>query len=575
MKINFGKNKPSKKENVSEGKTNYRLSFSLGNEFRGLINEILSLNAVVLKGVEDPTLKRYANKVQNASRGLLSVVGDVMDFSKIESGEMELAPVTYDLFLMLNECYEMFFQRAQDKNLKFIFDIDSNVPTELFGDEKRIRQILLNLIFYSLKYTVQGEVALKVTFNRDSESSPDIINLVLTVRDTGEGIPKFAMDTLFQISDRIESGRDVEGVDLCLNLTQRIVELFGGSLDVKSDVGRGTSFVISIPQLVKKETPMGDFEERRKKHSRSMESVLNKFKAPNSEILVADGLPMNLRVVKSLLKDSEIKVDTADNGMEALEKTKRKHYDVIFLEQELPVLSGNEVMEMIKTLSGNPNSETPVVLLLSDDQILVNEVYEKMGFTTCLQKPFREEQLFVLLAELLSPDFEVSVEETPSEDENPIEVVRPQQVLAAPASKAVVENTSENNAKEILDIVRESKIPSDLLKLAATRFVDVHVGLNFCQNDEDLYRSQLIDFRKLNRAESLESAMDNEDFELYRIEARSLKSAALAIGAIDIASKAKAMEYACREGRYDFVQMSHDNFILEYKNLMNVLGEMI
>ncbi len=565
MKINLGKNRlPGGKDVKAEDKRGYRLSFSLGSEFRGLINEILALNAMVLKGVEDPVLKLYSNKIQNASRGLLSVVNDVMDFAKIESGELDVGPVNYNLFQMLNECYEMFYQRAQDKNLKFVFDIDPNTPAELFGDEKRIRQILLNLIYYSLKYTSQGEVRLKVSFERNGDVSSDIIDLVLIVSDTGAGIPDFAMEDLFQISDRIATGNDVDGVDLCLNLTKRLVDMFGGSLEVSSEVGRGTNCKISIPQLVKRNEPMGDFFEQRKVHSHSLELVLEKFRAPKAEILMADGLPMNLRMVKSILSASKIKIDVANNGMEALEQIKRKHYDVIFLDQELPVMTGNEVMEMIGTLAEVPNAGTPVVLMIPDDQVVVKEVYEKFGFTECLQKPFREDKLLLLLDKLLPPNLVETAE------------VVSQKVQSVNAKKATTEASVQvrKNAKDVLDIVRELNISSDLLKLSATKFIDVRVGLDFCQGDEDLYRNQLIDFRKLNREEPLDSAMDSEDFEMYRIEVRSLKSAALAIGAIDVASRAKSMEFACREGRFEYVQMHHDDFIREYKNLMSVLGEM-
>jgi len=565
MKINLGKNRlPERKEEKSGDKRGYRLSFSLGTEFRGLINEILALNAIVLKGVEDPVLKRYSNKIQNASRGLLSVVNDVMDFSKIESDELDIAPVNYNLFQMLNECYEMFYQRAQDKNLKFVFDIDPNTPVELFGDEKRIRQILLNLIYYSLKFTSQGDVTLKVSFERDDDASSDIINLILIVSDSGTGIPQFAMDSLFQISDRIATGGDVDGVDLCLNLTNRLVNLFGGTLNVASEVGRGTTCKISIPQLVKRNEPMGDFFEQRKVHSHSMELVLEKFRAPKAEILMADGLPMNLRMVKSILSASKIKIDVADNGMEALEQIKRKHYDVILLDQELPVMTGGEVMEMISALSEVPNAETPVVLMIPDDQVVVKEVYEKQGFAECLQKPIREDRILLLLDKLLPPHLVEVAEDIPQK----VQPVNTKKPAAEPGAKI------QKDARDVLDIVRDFNMSSDLLKLSATKFIDVRVGLNFCQGDEDLYRSQLIDFKKLNRQDTLESAMDDEDFEMYRIEVRSLKSAALAIGAIDVASRAKAMEFACKEGRFEFVQMHHGDFIREYKNLMSVLVEM-
>ncbi|MCF0221240.1 MAG: response regulator [Fibrobacter sp.] len=564
MKFSLGKNNSSaKKENVTNER--YKLSFSLGREFHSLINEILATNALILKGVDDPMMKLYATRIQNTSRGLMNVVDDVMDFSSIESGELKIAPVNYNLFLVLNDCYEMFFRRAQENNIKFIFDIDANTPIELYGDEKRIHHILTSLLYYSLKYTMQGQVSLKVSFERVGGADSENVNLILEVRDSGGGIPQFAMDSLFDISDRIGAGNDVDGVDLCLNLSKRLVEMFGGSFDVKSEVGSGTTCSMRIPQMVKRNVTMGDFLERRKTHSRSLEVVKERFCAPNAEILIADGLPLNLRIMKNVLAASGIRIDTADDGMEALEKIKRKHYDAILLDQELSVMTAGEVMEMMQTLSEIPNAKTPVVLMLSVNQVVVKEVYEKMGFADCLQKPVQEDSLLVLLNNLL-----------------PSNLVESKHVSAPKAqpSKPTKEKKSEQAQPEkesvnFLDVVKDFNVPSDLLKLSATKFVDVHVGLNFCQNDDDLYRTMLMDFRRLNRENSIQAAMDNGDFEVYRIEVRSLKSAALAIGAIDVASRAKAMEYACKDGKFEYVKMHHENFIREYKNLMNVLGDML
>lgn len=563
MSINIGKKDKSPVE-VQEGKrTNYRLSSSMNNEFRVLINEILGMNSMLLKECDNPDLKEYAVNIQNAGRSLLSLVNDVRDFSKIESGEMTYAPVNYDLFLTLNECYDLYASRAQDKNLEFNFKIDSNLPVELYGDEKRIRQIIGSLLFYAIRFTKKGFVSLEMTFDRVIDGPRDAIDLVFFIKDSGDGIPEEAMAHLFEISDRIEQQRDVESADLGLNLTKRLVDLQCGTIQVESDFGKGTTFRISIPQMVKKEILMGDFFARRKNYTHSVEAEMNKFRAPKVNILVADELPMNVRVVKGFLKDTEISIDEAGNGMDALEKIKRKHYHVIFLDKDMPTMNAEETMEILKALAGNPNKETPLVMMVAEGDSVSASVYEKMGFAGCLQKPVREEALFAMLSRLI-----------PSNLVEPLEVLGSKRVVKPVDGNAPqMAESGDVDVKTLLAMIQESKIPSDLLKLSASGFVDVNVGLNFCQNDEGLYRNQLTDFHKLNREDALESAMDNEDFELYRIEIRSLKSAALTIGAVDIASRAKAMEFACKDGHYDFVQMHHDDFIREYNQLMNLLSE--
>lgn len=562
----------AKKDKIQEtegqvGQTKYKLTTSMNNEFRVLINEILALNAVLVRECESSELREYAVNIQNVGRNLLSLVNDVMDFSKVESGEMTFAPVTYDLFLTLNECYDLFSTRAQDKNLQFNFKVDMNLPMELYGDEKRVRQIISNLLFYALKYTKRGEVTFEATFDRVADDPRDSINLILVVKDSGEGIPKEAMDELFLIVKRIERQQNVESVDLALNLTKLLVDLQGGDLQVDSDFGRGTTFRISIPQMIKKEAVIGDFFSRRQKYASSMEYAVNKFYAPNVNVLIADEVPMNLRLIKGLLKSTEINVEEASNGMDALEKIKRKHYHMIFLDKEMPVMGAEETLDIIKTLSGNPNAETPVIITLTEDDQFGPNRYRKLGFAECLHKPIRSEDLFPLLTRLIPASLLKM-------DKAPAEPPRISGIQTVEEKKSHDEKTAVDTAT-LIAMAREAGFSSDLLRLSATGFVDVIVGMNFCQNDEGLYREQLADFVKLNREGSLETAFQNEDYELYRLEIRSLKSAALEIGAVETASHAKALEFACKDGLYDYVQMNHGIFIREYKNLMNVLNEMM
>ncbi len=562
----------AKKDKIQEsesqvGQTKYNLTTSMNNEFRMLINEMLALNAVLVRECETSELREYAVNIQNVGRNLLSLVNDVMDFSKVESGEMTIAPVTYDLFLTLNECYDLFSARAQDKNLQFNFKVDMNLPMELCGDEKRIRQIISNLLFYAVKYTKRGEVTFEATFDRVADGPRDSINLILVVKDSGEGIPKDAMDELFLISQRIERQQNVESVDLALNLTKLLVDLQGGNLQVDSDFGRGTTFKISIPQMIKKETIVGDFFSRRQKYASSVEYTVNKFYAPDVNVLIADEVPMNQRLIRGLLKGTEINVDEASNGMDALEKIKRKHYHLIFLDKEMPVMGAEETLDIIKTLSGNPNADTPVIMTLTEDDQFGLDRCKKLGFAECLHKPIRNEDLFPILTKLI-PVSLLKMDKTESEKS------RPDPIAVVDEKKNSEEEPAVDTAT-LIAMAQEAGVSSDLLRLSATGFIDVIVGMNFCQNDEGLYREQLADFVKLNRESSLETAFQNEDYELYRLEIRSLKSAALEIGAVDTASHAKALEFACKDGFYDYVQMNHGVFMHEYRNLMNVLSEMM
>ncbi len=565
MRFNFKKAKDGQPKVAKKtSATSYRLSSSVGNELRVLISEILGMDAMLLKACKDPSSKELANNIMNTGRNLLSLVNDVVDFSRIESGDMEIQPVTYSLFTLLSDSFGLYEARARDKGLNFSFAVDPNLPESLYGDEFRIRQIVNNLLFYSIRYTVKGEVVLDVGFDRSSTQSggrENSIDLKICVRDTGDGIPKEAMEHLFQISQRIEEQRNVAGVDLGLNLTKRIVDLLGGDLLVESDYGQGTSFRISIPQEVKKETVIGNFAERRSEYLAASEMALGNFYAPNVKILVADDVPMNIRVIRGFLKESAIEIEAVNNGMEALEKIKRNRYDLIFLDYEMPVMNGLETLEILRTLSGNQNVDSPVIVLLTDDSLNLRENYLRAGFADCLVKPVREDALFLILSKHLPKE---SWSET------------------MPAESAVEEERQERSVEKnvVMSPQRERihlpelGVSSSLLQLAATGFVDVHMGLDYFQNDENFYKESLCAFAETRRESILDQSIESGDYEMYRLEARSLKCSALAIGAIDMASRAKAMEVACLEARYDFVQMNHENFIREYKNLVNVLKEM-
>lgn len=550
---------------------------NMSHEIRTPINGILGMDTMLLKECKDPTLKEYALNIQSAGHTLLSIINDILDISKIESGRMEIVPVEYDLFSVLNECRNMVSMRANEKSLDLRVEVDKSMPSGLMGDEVRVRQIINNLLSNAVKYTPSGSVILRVSYERNNMGSqlgsPDLrtINLVIAVQDTGIGIRNEDVDKLFVTFQRLEEkrNRNIEGTGLGLNLTKRLVDLMGGDIQVESEYGKGSTFIVAIPQIVKRSEPIGDFNERCNK-AVTVDISRNRFRAPHANILVVDDVPMNLRVMSGLLKDTQVQIDTALNGMEALEKIKRKHYDVIFLDHMMPVMDGMETVSLMHTLSGHPNESTPVIMLTANADKHARDLYLQAGFSDYLSKPIRETDLLGVLLDYLPSDLLVMVDQPkPVAEPKSLDDLYQTPVVSVPLAnkeKTQPEEKSPRYGKAL-------NISKDLVDLSATGFVDVEIGLGYCMNDETFYREMLTEFVKTNKESELNASLKDGDFESYRICVHSLKSTSLTIGAVEFSSRAKAMEFACKDGHFDYVQMHHDALMAEYRNFLKVLTD--
>ena len=383
---------------ANEAKSQFLANMS--HEIRTPINGILGMDSMLLKECQDEGLREYAKNIQSAGQSLLSIINDILDISKIESGKLEIIPTRYELFSILNDCYNLTKVKIEEKPITLHMKINENIPAKLYGDEVRIRQVMNNFLSNSAKYTHEGSITFGVDYEEKSEGE---IWLIITVSDTGIGIKEEDLEKLFASFTRIEEkrNRNIEGTGLGLSLTKNLVDLMQGEITVKSIYEEGSCFTAKIPQKIIDKTPIGDFDKRYRQYIHQSEEQAISLCAPDAKILVVDDVPMNLIVVKGLLKATKIQIDTAKNGANCLELVQKNRYDIIFLDHLMPEMDGIETLQNMKLLEENPNRNTPVIMLTANAIVGAKEEYMEAGFTDYLTKPVQETLLHEMIMKYL------------------------------------------------------------------------------------------------------------------------------------------------------------------------------
>ena len=531
---------------ANEAKSQFLANMS--HEIRTPINGILGMDSVLLKECHDENLREYAKNIQSAGQSLLSIINDILDISKIESGKMEILTIRYQLFSVLNDCYNLTKIKLQNKPVSFIMQINEKLPSWLYGDEVRIRQIINNFLSNAVKYTKEGNITFELDFE---EKTDEQILLVITVRDTGIGIKEEDLGKLFESFTRIEEkrNRNIEGTGLGLNLTKNLVNLMGGEVFAESTYGKGSCFTAKIPQKIADAKPMGDFGKRYQQYLSTSDDDKLSFLAPDAKILVVDDVTMNLKVVEGLLKATKIQIDTAVSGSECLECVKTTPYQMIFLDHMMPEMAGLETLEHMKNLADNPNAQTPVIMLTANAIVGAKEEYIEAGFTDYLTKPIRETELLEMILKYL-----------------------PEELVCENGGQGI-EKSQDAQDMEQPEAGGEGAEP--LQRLEQLEGLDVKTGLTYCMNEEDFYIEMLQEFLQADKASQLKHFLAEEDWDNYRTTVHALKSTSLTIGAAHLSGEAKALEMAAKEGNMDYIRSHHDGVMDEYKELTDHLKEIL
>ncbi|MBO7333324.1 MAG: response regulator [Lachnospiraceae bacterium] len=380
---------------------------SMSHEIRTPMNAVLGMNELTRMTLDDDemsveeklnTISTYTDNIHSSGEALLSIINDILDLSKIESGKMTIVEAPYHIRELMNEVRDIFAVLSKEKDLKFEMDIDESLPGYISGDRIRVKQIVTNIVNNAVKYTEEGSIKVKMTGNR----ADDIITYDIAVTDTGIGIKEENIDRIFESFDRIEvkATRYIEGTGLGLSIVKNLLDLMDGSIDVKSKYKQGSTFTVHIPQKVLSNELISDYRAAKT----DIDEGRPEFEANGAKVLVVDDNKTNLKVAEGLLKRTGVSVKTADSGAEALDDIVKEKYSIIFLDHMMPNMDGEKVLNEIRT---NPsdyelNINTPIVVMTANAMEGIKDRYVKdMGFTDYLAKPFKYSELIDILSKYL------------------------------------------------------------------------------------------------------------------------------------------------------------------------------
>lgn len=506
---------------------------NMSHEIRTPINAILGMNEMIHREEKDPAIRGYAGNIQASGNSLLSIVSDVLDISKIESGKLEIIPVDYEVNSLISDCCNMAAGRAKAKELELLVECADNVPMKLCGDETHIRQIIMNLLTNAVKYTEKGTVKLIVS-GRFTDGG---FVLKVDVSDTGIGIAEENLPQLFTQFQRfdLQRNRNIEGTGLGLSIVKRLCDLMSGTITARSVLGSGSTFTVELPQKVVDSTPCGGVNLN---YSAGAEHEYHhSFEAPEAKILAVDDLPVNLLVIANLLKETRIKIDTAGSGRECMDKCSQQKYDLILMDHMMPEMDGVQTFEKLHGDKSSPNFETPVIMLTANALAGMREQYMDVGFADYVSKPVRGAKLEEAIRRNL-----------------PESLIKP----ASPEIPAEAVSTEPSGFADICGAVPE---------------LNVNAALQYCCGSAELLNDLLHDFTENDHFSDLKAAFEEKRWEDYRRHAHSLKSTSLMIGLTGLSERARASELALKGGCTEFAELNHDSLIEEYSALLGKIKD--
>lgn len=508
-------------QSASQAKTDFLSTMS--HEVRTPINAILGYNEMVLRETEDPDITQYSTNIQSAGKALLAMISDMMDYTEIETGSFHIEETKYSTASMLSDITTCGRYYADKKDIELRISFDPEIPRALAGDSVRITRIFNNLLSNSVKFTDSGHVEISVSWKAEDDNSGW---LCAKVRDTGIGMKEEDIARISSSFLRMEKKRNqnIQGIGLGLTIVTRLLSMMGSYLDVSSEYGTGTTMSFELKQGIIDPAPLGDVSALTESAEKTRRSP--GFTAPNARILAVDDNSTNLELYKGSLRDTKIRIDTAVNGVEALELINRNNYDLIMLDHMMPVMDGMETLKTIKKQNLCPN--VPIIVITANAVSGEKSSYLNAGFDDYLSKPVSGSQLWETVRKYL-----------------------PERLIQPMANFAPAVQNNEPNV-----VARLSE------------FLNTSAALQYCCDNDELYLEIIGTYLEEDKTELIRQYFEANDIDNYRIQVHALKSGSRTIGAFALSDEALGLETAAKNHDVDYISANTLRVLEEYNDLM-------
>lgn len=521
-------------EDANRAKTNFVSNMS--HEIRTPMNSIVGITEILLRSRHSPKEQEYLLNIQSSGRVLLTIINDVLDCSKMEAGKMQLFDEPYDTCSLFHDLRISMENRIGHSGLELIYDIDQDIPCKLKGDMGRIRQVIINLVNNAIKYTEKGSVRFSVHVR---QKNTDKVMLYYEVADTGIGIRKEDQKILFDAFQRVEMDRNryVEGTGLGLTISQNLVNMMGGVIEVESEYGKGSRFFFTIEQTIIDPTPVSAVNYNGQKDNVTEKEAECLFIAPEAHILLVDDNELNLVVAKELLKPLRMQIDTAENGLQAVKMVRGSQYDLVLMDHMMPVMDGIEAAKAIRALPEDKYQKLPIIALTANAMVDARKEFLNAGMNGFVAKPIDFARICNQLKLWLPKDL---VRDVPKEE----------------AKKLLADDLSDREIQ-----------PED-----PQMGFSFEEGVNHCGSKAALMKTIRIFYRTIDsKADKIEQCLKEGLISDYVIEVHALKSSALLIGAVPLSEAAKELEDYGKQGKTEVLEEKTPDVLTLYRDLKNIL----
>ncbi len=502
---------------------------NMSHEIRTPMNAIIGLNDIIMEESRDTDIYSHAKDVQSAARNLLAIINDILDLSKVEAGKMELVCTDYHLKTVAGEVMAMMDMAASKRGLLLKYECDNTLPCRYYGDEGRIKQILINILNNAIKFTQEGYVCARISGQPGENEDEE--RLTFCVEDTGCGIRREDLDKIFEDFRQVDAkrNRSAEGTGLGLAIVKHLVELMDGSINVESTYGKGTRVTITIPQKITDRRPISEVPD----NPQAEREILETFSAPDVSVLIVDDNAVNRKVARGFLKGYDFQLTEAGSGPESIDLVRSRKFDIIFMDHMMPMMDGIEAVDVIRKDCGENGTSPVIVALTANVMEGMRERFLDCGFQDFIAKPLDRKELNQLLLRWIPEERRVAKE--------------------------------GGQAQTTLD-------PDAFL----IEGVDMDAVMHYFSGDEAAF-TDLLELYYLDgkRKAGLLRDLAETDIPYYQTEVHGLKSASANIGAMDVSAMAKEQEDAAARGDTEYIARQLPHLLEAYDQLLLRIGQFL